>query len=473
MHIDIEHCTQWHPACTSIMPTTPALRRYFAIGALLKLCTISFFFGYRNAVYESKDLGVGVGVGGGGGVDVANANAATVATSSSADCDMSTDEILPASLRKRVDEQVKQRLSLEDEIRGGQQLMNSGRSSSRKRRTKKMFPNTVNGYAVGALRVSREEMLSTYDFGVPIKNVSGVDIEAMIIYNTDEALPSSTTELRNLAIYGDNNIGGSVAKASVSEAMEGCDTLNVIFTALNYDTHCHLLIGDFESYHINRWLRMPVFDEKNKRTRQLNPALPLRHTGRIISKDGSDTFELPDIWENYRRRKKGFVLQHFERLQIFLENVDSVLNDLRDLLKHRNVVRDNTVVVLTVNAGQSELLSNFVCAARSRGFDTGNVLVFPTDEETNKLARGLGLATYFDEKNLGDLPSEEAVVYGDRTFAAMMFAKVLCVLYVSLLGHDVLFQDVVRNWIVFVHPLLFHSSLPRFTLIGNPFTYFV
>jgi hypothetical protein len=98
-----------------------------------------------------------------------------------------------------------------------------------------------------------------------------------------------------------------------------------------------------------------------------------------------------------------------------------------------------------VNAGQSELLSNFVCAARSRGFDIGNVLVFPTDEETNKLARGLGLATYFDEKNLGDLPSEEAVVYGDRTFAAMMFAKVLCVLYVSLLGHDVLFQDVVRS----------------------------
>jgi hypothetical protein len=130
--------------------------------------------------------------------------------------------------------------------------------------------------------------------------------------------------------------------------------------------------------------------------------------------------------------------------------VDSVLNDLRDLLKHRNVVRDNTVVVLTVNAGQSELLSNFVCAARSRGFDTGNILVFPTDEETYQLARGLGVATYFDEKNLGGLPSEEAMVYGDRTFAAMMFAKVLCVLYVSLLGHDVLFQDVVRD------PLLFY-----------------
>ena len=31
---------------------------------------------------------------------------------------------------------------------------------------------------------------------------------------------------------------------------------------------------------------------------------------------------------------------------------------------------------------------------------------------------------------------------GDQTFASMMFAKVLCVLYVSLSGYDVLYQDV-------------------------------
>ena len=426
------------------MPASTTLRRYFTIGVLFKLCTLSFFFGYRNAVYESKKVvGDDDAV-----VDVTN-NAA--AASSASDCDMSaTDtEDLPAVLRRKVHAQVKQRLAVEEKsaAAGGGQHQQHYNSGSFSTHNNKIFPNSVKGYAVGALRVSREEMLATYDFGVPIKNISGVNIEAMIIYNTEDALPSSTPELRNLAIYGEN-AGGAVAKASVTEAMEGCDTLNVIFTAVNYDTHCHLLIGDFESYHINRWLRLPVFDETNKKTRQLNPTLPLRHTGRIISKDGSDTFELPDIWDNYRRRKKGFVLQHFERLHIFLENVDSVLNDLRDLLKNRNVVRDNTVVVLTVNAGQSELLSNFVCAARSRGFDTGNILVFPTDEETHKLARGLGVATYFDEKNLGGLPSEEAIVYGDRTFAAMMFAKVLCVLYVSLLGHDVLFQDVVRSSIV-------------------------
>lgn len=429
------------------MPAASALRRYFTIGALLKLCTISFFFGYRNAVYESKKLVVD------DVDDQANTNHASTAAAAAANCDIPSDDIHPALLRQKVDAQVKQRLAFEEQLQikigGGQQHYTSGSSSSAHHKNK-LFPKTVRGYAVGALRVSREEMLATYDFGVPIKEIpGGDDIDAMIIYNTETSLPTSSSELRNSAIYGDENNGGAIAKASVSEAMEGCDTLNVIFTAINFDTQCHVLIGDFESYHINRYLRLPIVDKSNKKQhRQVNPDLPLRHTGRIISKDGTDTFDLPDVWDNYRRRKKGFVLQHFERLQIFLENVDSVLDDLRKLLKHRNVVRDNTVVVLTVNAGQSELLSNFICAARSRGFDTGNILVFPTDEETDKLARGLGVTTYFDEKNLGGLPSEEAVFYGDRTFASMMFAKVLCVLYVSLLGHDVLFQDVVRKvWI--------------------------
>ena len=43
------------------------------------------------------------------------------------------------------------------------------------------------------------------------------------------------------------------------------------------------------------------------------------------------------------------------------------------------------------------------------------------------------------------MPIGAAKAYGDFIFANMMYAKVLCVLYVSLLGHDVLFQDVVRR----------------------------
>ena len=41
-----------------------------------------------------------------------------------------------------------------------------------------------------------------------------------------------------------------------------------------------------------------------------------------------------------------------------------------------------------------------------------------------------------------DLPSEEAMIYGDRNFGLMMMAKVISVQLVVDLGYHVLFQDV-------------------------------
>ena len=401
------------------------------IATLLSICTICFYFGYINAVNERKST-----------AQHHNINAAVVNTI--ADCTTPTE--ISATLRQQIDARVKEELERRE----------------KESYTKKIFPDTTREFAVGALRVLRDDFLDRYDFGVPRKKAE--DSEAIILYNTRTSLPSGS--LKNEAIQGQST--GEIATASVSDAMENCDTLNVIFTAIGTQPDCHVLIGNFESYHINRWLRMPEFHGQKPKERILDRSLPLRHFGRItIPKNGVDEFDLPELWKNERRRQPGFLLQHFDRLKIFLENVDSVLKELKELLEKRHVVRENTVVVLTVNAGQSELLSNFICAARSRGLDTGNVLVFPTDEESYKLAQGLGVATYFDVKNLGILPSGEAKAYGDPIFvsrelsllllvhldvhklhsslplqAAMMYAKVLCVLYVSLLGHDVLFQDV-------------------------------
>ena len=61
------------------------------------------------------------------------------------------------------------------------------------------------------------------------------------------------------------------------------------------------------------------------------------------------------------------------------------------------VAKQNTVVVMVVNHGQSELLLNFACAAKSRGLDTSAVLVFATDEEARDLAAGIGLTVFFDK----------------------------------------------------------------------------
>jgi hypothetical protein len=55
----------------------------------------------------------------------------------------------------------------------------------------------------------------------------------------------------------------------------------------------------------------------------------------------------------------------------------------------------------------AELLVNFACSSRAKGFDLGHILVFPSDKETKELAEGLGLTTYYDEK-----VSLSLVVYG-------------------------------------------------------------
>ena len=59
--------------------------------------------------------------------------------------------------------------------------------------------------------------------------------------------------------------------------------------------------------------------------------------------------------------------------------------------------RKNHDAVVVSNFGQSELLANLVCAAKSRNLDISSILVFTTDMETKKLAEHLGLIPLYDE----------------------------------------------------------------------------
>lgn len=298
-----------------------------------------------------------------------------------------------------------------------------------------IFPKSASSFALGIIKVSKAELLSEYDFGVPNKHKPNEDdTDALILYNHPGALPSEKT-LQNEATHGKLDNGRRfIANASVPLALASCATLNTIFLPLqnsprNSFPECYLMMSDFESYHINRWMRLPDFASTPKqKDRVLNHALPLRHVGRItLATKGVDELDVPILWDDFDDRKKGFLFQHFDVVRTFLENVDAVLKDLKKLLHDRKVVRsDNTVIVMTVNKGQSELLTNFICSARRRGLDIGSLLVFPTDIESKILADGLGVATYYDQMNFERLPSAEAKIYGDPIFCQMMFAKVTC-----------------------------------------------
>jgi hypothetical protein len=59
-------------------------------------------------------------------------------------------------------------------------------------------------------------------------------------------------------------------------------------------------------------------------------------------------------------------------------------------------------------------------------------------------------------QNFEAIPSEAASRYGDRQFVAMMMAKVICVQMISMLGYNILFQDVDIVW--YKHPLEYFEN---------------
>jgi Nucleotide-diphospho-sugar transferase len=119
---------------------------------------------------------------------------------------------------------------------------------------------------------------------------------------------------------------------------------------------------------------------------------------------------------------------------------------------------DNTVIVMVCNYGQSELLLNFVCNARAKQLDTSSILLFATDQETHDLALGLGLTSFYHVDMFGSkaMPKQAAKRYADQNFMAMMGAKVFCVQMISMLGFNILFQDVDVIW--YQNPLLWFQK---------------
>ncbi len=102
---------------------------------------------------------------------------------------------------------------------------------------------------------------------------------------------------------------------------------------------------------------------------------------------GVDEFEFPD---------SSHLLLHRDILLNYLTNFDKIQAKLAIILQ--KVAMNNSVIVSTVNKGQSELLINFVCSARSRGLDISNLIVFPTDLYSKNLAEEIGLATFYSEE---------------------------------------------------------------------------
>ena len=308
----------------------------------------------------------------------------------------------------------------------------------------KLISKSISHFVQGLVRVSKDDLMKTFDFGVP-PNPDSQDLDAIILYNKKEALPSEEY-IAKAARYEDPT--KPLPLLTAATATQNCDTMNVVLMNNPGNTRqCFALVGgQYQSYHIQRWMRRPDFHGK------LDATQPLKMTSRGWTAGGRQEFPAP---------KPQHVKSHQAKLLTYLTEVDGIKTRLLAILEKMG---HQSIVVLTCNHGQSELLMNFACSARARGFDLSKVLVFATDLETKELADGVGLNTFYEEKLMASVPKQEAAIYGDGIFTAVMFAKVLCVQLINELGYDLLFQDVDVVW--YKDPLeYFHDeTLPRFDI---------
>lgn len=275
--------------------------------------------------------------------------------------------------------------------------------SSQDTTTKPRFPNSVSHFANGLVTINRKDMFDTYDFGVPI-NSGAENEDILMIYDSTRALPSDK-DIAHAAQYSDD-----IPHVSAVDATANCETMNVMFVKNPGRRQCMAIVGgQYQGYHIQRWMRLVGSGAHGK----IDASVPLKQVSRMTKSDGYDELLLP--------KTKQLAL-HREILMSYLTNLNDLQEELKAILT--KIAINNTVVVMTVNKGQSELLLNWYCSAKSRGFDTSNVLLFPTDQFSKDLADGLGLATVYDEKLMHLIPSEEAARYGDNTFGMIMMAKV-------------------------------------------------
>ena len=143
------------------------------------------------------------------------------------------------------------------------------------------------------------------------------------------------------------------------------------------------VVGNYESYHIQRWLR---FDGT-----RVDQSLPFHAVGRGVQSNGQDKFEAPS--DSYALQNQALLETYFDRLEDTIATLTPMAKSCAG--------NDNTVIVMVCNTGQSDLLINFICSADARGFGDvvrKKLLVFATDQGVLEIAKGLGVNVFYDEK---------------------------------------------------------------------------
>jgi Nucleotide-diphospho-sugar transferase len=331
----------------------------------------------------------------------------------------------------------------------GRRTLKKDTTTTKKWSNHSIFPDSLSSLFTGASMIQRDSFIQEFDVGVPWNSPKPGATDVLLLYGSERSLPSdyfekSQNKNKNARIPDESLIRASYDSAT--DATSNCHTVKVILTEPNSKHECVAIVPQWESFHVQHFLRIVPEKIKRKGIPHFDSDYPLRLVSRKDTLSGKSTAQIPMAYQT--KRYWPLLIDYLQKLEVTLERLKPIA---------ASVSHEKTVVVMVCNFGQSELLFNFVCSAQARGLDLSNVLLFATDIDTSKLAESLGIAVFDVKDAFGDMPTGAAKVYGDRTFQGMMFSKVYCVHLVNALGYDVLFQDVDVVW--YRNPIeFFHNS---------------
>lgn len=226
----------------------------------------------------------------------------------------------------------------------------------------------------GMARITRDEFAKRFDIGVPLDETHLGNEDVLMMYGPNAGA--------NTSWWNQQQNGNVIPLLEVEDATMNCDTVKIILTEPRRPRQCLAIMGQWESYHIHKFMRLPPDTVKTG----LDMTLPLRSVSRTHSHKGI-TQHMP----------RPLAVERYNVMLVeYLKGLKGVLAKLRPIAE--TVAKDNTIVVLVCNHGQSELLVNFICTNKARGLDLSQVLVFTTDTKTRDLVEALGVAAFYDEK---------------------------------------------------------------------------
>jgi len=343
---------------------------------------------------------------------------------------MVKDRLAAALLKRESDNKLKQQET--DKKKAAQQQKPTKRRNKNKSTQKDAwptYPDSLTDILAGIATIPKTEFLQTFNYGTPSTPLSRHGTEdVLLLYHTHSSLPNTPHPSPTSPLP---------PRLTVADATHNCGAMNVVYTNPDPEKgHCWAMLLNYQNQHVQKWIRMEEGDGG------------LTAVGRGVGVDGRNSFPVPG---------KGMTERYGGMLKRYLDSSKGVLEELRPILERAAKNREGMegedkkpefaeenewwggVVVMTTNYGQADLLANFVCAARGKGLGDalGNVVVFATDEKAEAVAKGLGLNVFYDKENFAHLSEKEAGAYGDDIFMDMMYAKVVSVQLVNMLGYNV------------------------------------